>query len=99
MLQNNMTQKYEQKLKELLSPSARACMCVCVCLHLPVLLQNSTHQTALWGPSSHNSSLRQSTPCVHSNPALAAGQNSCGDNHVGVINRNEPLLYLANHGK
>lgn len=67
--------------------------CVCVCVYHPVLSRNSTHQTALWGPSSHNSSLQQNTPCVHSNQALAAGQNSCGDHHVGVINGTEPLLF------
>lgn len=67
--------------------------CVCLCVHEcecvfvyhPILLQNSTHQTALLGPSSHNSSLQQSTPYVRSSQALEPGQHICGENHLGVM--------------
>lgn len=50
-------------------------------LHHPVLLQSSTHQTTLWGPSSHSSSLQLSTPCVQSSRALATGPNSGRSGH------------------
>lgn len=65
---------------------------MCVSVYHPILVQSSKHQTAPLDPSSHNSSLQQSTPCVHSNQALATAQNSCRDKHVGVVLGNGPVI-------